>query len=276
MMGLRRRARARCDIAHLLRLVANHLRLCRGPADAPRRRPPVRPLPPVPARRPLPACAAAACASNVWMESTAILAAGDGVPWLDGRMWLRVSSGGPSGSDPHPRPRRPIANPGYARVRPIRPDLPHGHLVALLVMALFALPPSIAMRHVLLLSALSLSVVSSAQAAAGPRSLATALSGAGPGGPVPLADSIVIEKKARRLTLYHLGRPLRSYPRRARRQSGRRQAVRRRPPHSRGTVLRSTARTRRAISTSRSTSRTPTRRIARAPSRSARRPAATS
>jgi murein L,D-transpeptidase YafK len=31
------------------------------------------------------------------------------------------------------------------------------------------------------------------------------------GGPVALADSIVIEKKARRLTLYHLGRPIRSY-----------------------------------------------------------------
>ena len=78
-------------------------------------------------------------------------------------------------------------------------------------MALFALPPSIAMRYLLLLFALSLSVVSAAQAAAGPRSLVTALSEAGPGGPVPLADSIVIEKKARRLTLYHLGRPLRSY-----------------------------------------------------------------
>jgi murein L,D-transpeptidase YafK len=33
----------------------------------------------------------------------------------------------------------------------------------------------------------------------------------GPGGPVPLADSIVIEKKAHRLTLYHLGRVIRQY-----------------------------------------------------------------
>jgi murein L,D-transpeptidase YafK len=33
----------------------------------------------------------------------------------------------------------------------------------------------------------------------------------GPGGPVALADSIVIEKKAHRLTLYHMGRALRSY-----------------------------------------------------------------
>jgi murein L,D-transpeptidase YafK len=31
------------------------------------------------------------------------------------------------------------------------------------------------------------------------------------GGPVALADSVVIEKKAHRLTLYHLGRPMRSY-----------------------------------------------------------------
>jgi murein L,D-transpeptidase YafK len=31
------------------------------------------------------------------------------------------------------------------------------------------------------------------------------------GGPVALADSIVIEKKMRRLTLYHLGRPMRTY-----------------------------------------------------------------
>jgi murein L,D-transpeptidase YafK len=33
----------------------------------------------------------------------------------------------------------------------------------------------------------------------------------GPGGPVALADSIVVEKKAHRLTLYHMGSPLRSY-----------------------------------------------------------------
>jgi murein L,D-transpeptidase YafK len=31
------------------------------------------------------------------------------------------------------------------------------------------------------------------------------------GGPVGLADSIVIEKAARRMTLYHIGRPIRSY-----------------------------------------------------------------
>lgn len=35
--------------------------------------------------------------------------------------------------------------------------------------------------------------------------------GAGPGGPVALADSVVVEKRARRLTLYHLGRPYRQY-----------------------------------------------------------------
>jgi murein L,D-transpeptidase YafK len=33
----------------------------------------------------------------------------------------------------------------------------------------------------------------------------------GPGGPVALADSVVVEKKAHRLTLYHLGRPLKAY-----------------------------------------------------------------
>ena len=31
------------------------------------------------------------------------------------------------------------------------------------------------------------------------------------GGPIGLADSIVIEKGSRRLTLYHIGRPIRSY-----------------------------------------------------------------
>lgn len=31
------------------------------------------------------------------------------------------------------------------------------------------------------------------------------------GGPIGLADSIVVEKKAHRLTLFHLGRPIRSY-----------------------------------------------------------------
>jgi murein L,D-transpeptidase YafK len=41
-----------------------------------------------------------------------------------------------------------------------------------------------------------------------PRVAAASLPG---GGPVALADSIVIEKKAHRLTLYHLGRPMRSY-----------------------------------------------------------------
>ncbi|HET9684946.1 MAG TPA: L,D-transpeptidase family protein [Gemmatimonadaceae bacterium] len=43
---------------------------------------------------------------------------------------------------------------------------------------------------------------------------APAASVAGPthgGGPIALADSIVIEKKAHRLTLYHMGRPMRTY-----------------------------------------------------------------
>lgn len=65
------------------------------------------------------------------------------------------------------------------------------------------------MRHLLILSILSLSVVAAAQAAVAP--VGPAALGAGPGGPLPIADSIVIEKKARRLTLYHQGRPLRSF-----------------------------------------------------------------
>ncbi|HET7187580.1 MAG TPA: L,D-transpeptidase family protein [Gemmatimonadaceae bacterium] len=65
------------------------------------------------------------------------------------------------------------------------------------------------MRHLLILSVLSLSVVAAAQAAVAP--VVPAPIGAGPGGPLPIADSIVIEKRARRLTLYHQGRPLRSF-----------------------------------------------------------------
>jgi murein L,D-transpeptidase YafK len=33
----------------------------------------------------------------------------------------------------------------------------------------------------------------------------------GPGGPVALADSVVVEKRAHRLTLYHLGQPIKRY-----------------------------------------------------------------
>lgn len=64
------------------------------------------------------------------------------------------------------------------------------------------------MRHAFLFSVLSLSLVGAAQAAA-PGAPATPSSD--PGGPVPIADSIVVEKKARKLTLYHMGRPIRSY-----------------------------------------------------------------
>lgn len=55
-----------------------------------------------------------------------------------------------------------------------------------------------------LASVLSLSAAStSAPVAAGVR--------VGPGGPVALADSVVIEKKAHRLTLYHLGTPFKRF-----------------------------------------------------------------
>ena len=67
------------------------------------------------------------------------------------------------------------------------------------------------MRHVLLLSALSLSIVTVAQATVSTESRSPVRRVADPGGPVPIADSIVIEKKARRLTLYHHGRRIRSY-----------------------------------------------------------------
>lgn len=76
------------------------------------------------------------------------------------------------------------------------------------------------MRNVLLLSTFSLTLVGAVQPSVAtdaphaslsrPSSHTTVIS-ADPGGPVPLADSIVIEKKARRLTLYHQGRALRSY-----------------------------------------------------------------
>lgn len=63
------------------------------------------------------------------------------------------------------------------------------------------------MLHSLLIGVLSISLMPSpAPSGAG---VGTALRG--PGGPVALADSIVIEKKAHRLTLYHMGRPLRTY-----------------------------------------------------------------
>ena len=64
------------------------------------------------------------------------------------------------------------------------------------------------MLPLLLLSALSAALVAPAPRA---RTVAMGVERSGPGGPVALADSVVIEKKAHRLTLFHLGRPLRSY-----------------------------------------------------------------
>lgn len=40
---------------------------------------------------------------------------------------------------------------------------------------------------------------------------AAVIGGGGGGGPAAMADSVVIEKAARRLTLFHLGRPIRTY-----------------------------------------------------------------
>jgi murein L,D-transpeptidase YafK len=67
------------------------------------------------------------------------------------------------------------------------------------------------MRSALLLSALSLTLVTVAQATVTLEPRSSFWAAADPGGPVPIADSIVIEKKARRLTLFHHGRPIRSY-----------------------------------------------------------------
>jgi murein L,D-transpeptidase YafK len=92
-----------------------------------------------------------------------------------------------------------------------RQRLSPGTLVAFFFPAGLSLPSSLIMRHVLLLSTLSLSLVAAAQAAVVPAPRASTAAVIGPGGPVPLADSIVIEKKARRLTLYHQGHALRSY-----------------------------------------------------------------
>jgi murein L,D-transpeptidase YafK len=61
------------------------------------------------------------------------------------------------------------------------------------------------------MSAFLLCAVASCLAASAPRGPAVQPVAAGPGGPVPLADSVVIEKKAHRLTLYHLGRSIRQY-----------------------------------------------------------------
>ena len=63
------------------------------------------------------------------------------------------------------------------------------------------------MLHALVSSALALtlSVPASRPAASPPLSPAVS------GGPVGIADSVVIEKRAHRLTLYHMGRVLRSY-----------------------------------------------------------------
>lgn len=66
------------------------------------------------------------------------------------------------------------------------------------------------MMHALLLCTLA-GCLTSAVPSYAPATATTAQSFQSDGGPVPLADSIVIEKKAHRLTLYHLGRPMRSY-----------------------------------------------------------------
>src|SRR3981081_4146631 len=86
-----------------------------------------------------------------------------------------------------------------------------GNLVAFFYPPVVSLTSLLVMRHLLLLSAVSLSLGSASHPGVLPVALHPVAPMVGPGGPVPLADSIVIEKKGRRLTLYHQGRPLRSY-----------------------------------------------------------------
>ena len=73
------------------------------------------------------------------------------------------------------------------------------------------LAPAALMLHSILLGILS--AVGPVAVIASPASAPVAVV-AGPvhgGGPMALADSIVIEKKAHRLTLFHMGRPIRTY-----------------------------------------------------------------
>lgn len=60
------------------------------------------------------------------------------------------------------------------------------------------------MLHALVVAALAVGSASAPHRA-------PVVSGVGGGGPVGLADSVVVEKRAHRLTLYHLGRPIRVY-----------------------------------------------------------------
>lgn len=72
------------------------------------------------------------------------------------------------------------------------------------------------MLHVILLSALMAGPLASLALPAAPSgiegdSAGTVARDNGGGGPVALADSVVVEKRAHRLTLYHMGRPIRTY-----------------------------------------------------------------
>ncbi|HEY2067721.1 MAG TPA: L,D-transpeptidase family protein [Gemmatimonadaceae bacterium] len=66
------------------------------------------------------------------------------------------------------------------------------------------------MLHTLLLGALPLALLSGSPDSIAAHPVAAAPA-AGGGGPLAMADSIVLEKKARRLTLYRMGKPMRSY-----------------------------------------------------------------
>ena len=66
------------------------------------------------------------------------------------------------------------------------------------------------MLHAILLGMLTAASVSAPVAHPAELPVATVSGPAHGGGPIALADSIVIEKKAHRLTLFHMGRPIRT------------------------------------------------------------------
>jgi murein L,D-transpeptidase YafK len=74
------------------------------------------------------------------------------------------------------------------------------------------LPPPTEMLQALIISVVSAGLVASAPSpVAAPITPARPVTSAAVAPPVALADSIVIEKKAHKLTLFYLGRPMRSY-----------------------------------------------------------------
>jgi murein L,D-transpeptidase YafK len=73
------------------------------------------------------------------------------------------------------------------------------------------LAPATPMLHAILLGILTAVPPAAPTSRAAETPIMAAVGPVHGGGPIALADSIVIEKKAHRLTLFHMGRPLRTY-----------------------------------------------------------------